>query len=373
MLDAAFQYSGVYLTGQILYLILYVTSRCNSRCKMCFSWRGMEERRKCSPALSLEEIDKITQHSPAVGQLTLSGGEPFLRDDLPEICQLFYKNTHTRFFTIPTNCLLPEKFEVIVSSFYKRCHNGYLNFCLPIDGVGTLHDEIRGVKGNFEKLIESIKVIQQMQHVHKRLTFNLNTVLSKYNKNAIREIIDYAISNYPDIPYGFALVRGDTRLEDAKVLPESAYNEACEYYRSKYRHNPIRKAPYSMVQKGIVRMVQDKVSKSITNASGVFRCRAGDRMLVIYENGDVSPCEILGNRLYNNANVTSATLGNLRDSSYNLKGILKSGKAKLVLEHIRNTGCSCTWECAIFNSLISNPISLTKIIAKGVLSKTGHR
>ena len=32
------------LLGKIKYLILYVTSACNAKCRMCFNWDGMRER-----------------------------------------------------------------------------------------------------------------------------------------------------------------------------------------------------------------------------------------------------------------------------------------------------------------------------------------
>ena len=59
-------------------------------------------------------------------------------------------------------------------------------------------------------------------------------------------------------------------------------------------------------------------------------------MLVIYENGDVYPCESL---------TTKEKMGNLKDSDYDIKNILKSDHAKCIIKDI-NPGkkCNCTWE-----------------------------
>src|SRR3989344_921381 len=82
-----------------LYLIFFVTSRCNLRCEHCFFWRELNQAKK---ELSLEEIDKVTKNMDPLLLLRMTGGEPFLRTDLPEIAGLFYKNAGMRNLGINT-------------------------------------------------------------------------------------------------------------------------------------------------------------------------------------------------------------------------------------------------------------------------------
>ncbi len=64
------------------YLILFVNNICQLRCDMCFYWDSMQVK---TTQLTLEEIEKLAKSLPNLLQLTLTGGEPSLRKDLPEI------------------------------------------------------------------------------------------------------------------------------------------------------------------------------------------------------------------------------------------------------------------------------------------------
>jgi len=69
---------------------LFVTSRCNLRCKMCFYWEPIENSSKGE--ISLNEIEKISKSMPNFTWLLIGGGEPFIRKDLPDIITHFYNN-----------------------------------------------------------------------------------------------------------------------------------------------------------------------------------------------------------------------------------------------------------------------------------------
>jgi molybdenum cofactor biosynthesis enzyme MoaA len=86
-------------------VIFDVTFRCNSRCRTCFNWKNTDSVKK--KELSLAEIEKISKSMPKFIWFLASGGEPFLREDLPEICEIFYRNSGVKHFSIPTNSLLP--------------------------------------------------------------------------------------------------------------------------------------------------------------------------------------------------------------------------------------------------------------------------
>ena len=80
--------SGLYQTtksflnrDQVSYLILYVTNRCNFKCNFCFYHAEVEKGRKPNE-LSTAEIQRFSETLGPIIQLSLTGGEPFLRDDL---------------------------------------------------------------------------------------------------------------------------------------------------------------------------------------------------------------------------------------------------------------------------------------------------
>ena len=74
-------------------IFLFVTGRCNAKCAMCFYAQEMDKKQ---PDLTFDEIKKISETAGQFNRLWISGGEPTLREDLPEILELFYKNNHIK-------------------------------------------------------------------------------------------------------------------------------------------------------------------------------------------------------------------------------------------------------------------------------------
>ena len=96
------QFSKIH-SNKISYLIFNVTARCNAFCDFCWNWKrvsaaGMyhEENPEKLPnrrdELSFEEIEKISLNLPDILLMNLCGGEPYIREDLSEIVNLFVKN-----------------------------------------------------------------------------------------------------------------------------------------------------------------------------------------------------------------------------------------------------------------------------------------
>ena len=82
----------------------FVTNKCNFKCKHCFNPKDTTK-----PEMTLEQIQAITKSLPNFTRLQLSGGEPFMRKDLREICEAFYINNHIKYLTIPTNGYFTDK------------------------------------------------------------------------------------------------------------------------------------------------------------------------------------------------------------------------------------------------------------------------
>lgn len=72
-----------------IYVQFYVTARCNLACEQCNVIYGNADRAEAT----LEEIERIAENLAAIGTtvVLLTGGEPFMRKDLPEVCRAFVK------------------------------------------------------------------------------------------------------------------------------------------------------------------------------------------------------------------------------------------------------------------------------------------
>src|SRR5689334_13835220 len=130
-------------------LFLFVTSRCNSLCRTCFYFDKLNSR----DDLTFDEIDRISQTAPPFRKLWLSGGEPFLRDELAEIVALFAHRNGVRNVNLPTNGLLPEKLFPAMDRMLAACPETAIDLNFSLDGLARTHDSIRGVPQNFERTL----------------------------------------------------------------------------------------------------------------------------------------------------------------------------------------------------------------------------
>ena len=72
-----------------VYLIVGLTYDCNSFCRTCFNWEQL--RKDKEHELSLDELKKTFRSMGEMLFIVMSGGEPFLRRDLPEVCETLSK------------------------------------------------------------------------------------------------------------------------------------------------------------------------------------------------------------------------------------------------------------------------------------------
>lgn len=154
-----------------------ITDKCNSMCRHCDIWQGHDKQE-----LSLDSINKILGDDiiresygkyGAGFDISLGGGEPFLRDDLQEIVSAIEKRYPGSLKTISTNALLTKRILVFIKN------NTDLNFKLNIslDGTEKVHDNIRGLKGAFRKTIKTIVLIRKLfpsQPIELKLTLTPN-------------------------------------------------------------------------------------------------------------------------------------------------------------------------------------------------------
>ena len=323
------------------YLIFYVTAACDSRCRMCFNW-AYEKRLGKEKELSINEIDAFSSKLGSLAYVTLGGGEPFLRQDLAEICKIFLRNNDVMVLSIPTNALHPEKIRNLVEEVFSENRCVILRISLSLDGVGAEHDEIRGVPGNFEKLLESYSVLANLREKNPNLEILVNTTFSKFNQEKMSEIYNYVKENmYVDM-FGVTLIRGSPREKEATNISPEKYIEFVSFLEKEYKKKKFRLThPFEKLLQATPILTRRIITDTLQKNTSLFKCHALRDFTVIDSFGDIYACEMLNSKI-----------GNLRKEDYNLKKILKSEKAQKMRKKIKEENCYCTWECAIQNSII---------------------
>src|SRR5947207_15758600 len=89
-----------------VYLIVGLTYHCNSFCRSCFNWEQL--RKDKEHELSLDELKQTFSSLGDLLFVVMSGGEPFLRRDLPEVCEALATTNNVKQITIPTGAIADQ-------------------------------------------------------------------------------------------------------------------------------------------------------------------------------------------------------------------------------------------------------------------------
>lgn len=143
------------------------TKTCNLKCKHCYA---SSDNKKYNDELTLSDskrfIDDLKNFN--VPALLFSGGEPLMKEDILDI--LNYANKKNIRSTLSTNGTLLDK---DICRFLKKINLGYVG--VSLDGIGTIHDEFRGVKGAFDSSLIGIRNCMEVnQKVGLRFTITKN-------------------------------------------------------------------------------------------------------------------------------------------------------------------------------------------------------
>lgn len=132
--------------------VIAVTGKCNARCEMCDIWQR--------PPGDQVEPSFYYHLPPTLTNVNITGGEPFLRKDLAEIILVISDRCRKVRPVISTNGLLSVKAWEMVPELLRI--NSKTAVRVSIDGIGKIHDTIRGVDGAYEKAIYAIEKFKKI-------------------------------------------------------------------------------------------------------------------------------------------------------------------------------------------------------------------
>ena len=348
------------------YLVFFVTPLCNCRCKMCFH-TAVIDRAAQRKVLSLAEIERIARNWPGLHSLNLSGGEPFLREDLPEVAALFYRLSGTRFITCTTNSSRPKRAEAMVDELCERCPEAAIRISQSLDGVGALHDSIRGREGLFEKVVEFNGRLEMLQRRHGNLGVNVVTALSSLNSEQADQLREYVYEHLAFDDYGALIVRGDTLDPAARRLDPEVFGR---FQRACAERTTAHAGCFGSTMRlysALNQLAAQLVAEVAVNDRFVTPCLAGQVMVVMDDEGSVEPCEILRDFVAEGKiQLPSSRLGTMRELNYDIRRVLGTRYARQVVDTIVSSRCRCTYECAMAANVLYTPRLLGRALVRAV-------
>ncbi|MGD8413336.1 MAG: radical SAM protein, partial [Candidatus Latescibacterota bacterium] len=145
--------------------VIAVTYRCQARCRMCSIWQ-IKEHHDVPPAV----YEKIPT---TLNDVNISGGEPFLRKDLSDIVATVHARVPRARMVVSTNAFLGK--SLIPRALELREINPKIGFGISVDGVGEMHDYVRGIDGGFDKIVTVVKGLKAEGISNLRIAYTLTT------------------------------------------------------------------------------------------------------------------------------------------------------------------------------------------------------
>jgi len=298
---------------EIPFFYIDLVDRCNSKCQTCHIWKNNSLEKE----LNLIDYKRLIPDLKKLNVRTISigGGEPTLKENLPDITSLFNMHNfkvHINSNGITTKETLRNLVKSGVSLFYFSC-----------DG----HDQesykkIRGIDG-FKKLEENINFLKSLK---KDIFIGINCVISTLNMNDIQKFYDLAynwkVSLLQFIPIHSHLQQKEMNFQDLKSLIPSTsevliIQEQLRVISKKLKKEGILTNPKSLINFYPIAYRDERA----------FPCFAGHAFVSLNAYGEISACHQYSTGL----NIKEISLGE----------ILKSNEYTKVLNKVRSCKLPC--------------------------------
>lgn len=311
-----------------------VTDRCNGRCTTCNIWRTSPR-----PDPPLEKVTRFIHDNRATLRhlrfIQLTGGEPFLRDDLPEIAGAFHDALPYCMIWVPTNGLLPGKVAETTERMLLEVDERRLGVTMSLDGVGQTHDAQRGVEGSFRLALSSLKALSKIKGRHPGLSLSAGFTFTAFNhreapmvqKLSGRYGADFSVRP-ANLSEHYYRNLGDGARQITVDEVEPILRQLASGIREK--KGAIRSLTSLAYLQGMAEYMAGGRSMA---------CSAAEESVFIDASGDVYPCIVMNQRM-----------GNAYEAP--LREILTSAEAEEARRTIGRLECPGCWlECEVFRDI----------------------
>lgn len=242
-------------------LYLKPTARCDLRCEICNRWKTPA---RSEDDLPLEQIQELLVKFRKAGStvLTLWGGEPTLRRDLHLILAGARSLGYRTSMCSNCNSLARKADRVLPHLDVLLC---------SLDGHGELHDQVRGVRGLFGRVLRSIREARRHPHcdvkiwatVHSRNLHHIEKLAT------LARDLDVGIEYFPVSPIG-------GYNDDIVPSPEAMHDAFTRVADLKRQGYPVRNPDR------VIRIMRD---------GRRFECNFGRIAIHVDHAGNVYSCE----------------------------------------------------------------------------------
>lgn len=286
-------------------ICIILTYRCNAKCNMCDVWHYPT---KSSEEITINDIEKLPS---GLRFINITGGEPFLRQDIAEIIEAI--RPKTRRIVISTNGFFTDR---IVALCQKHPDIGIR---IGIEGFQKANDTIRGIPEGFDRGLRTLLALRKMGL--KDIGFGITV----QDMNCKEIIPLYELSNALGYEFATAALHNshyfhkrDNRIENKDIVCGEFSKLIAELLKS----NSVKKWFRAYYNYGLMNYIK--------GGKRFLKCEMGSEACFVDPSGDVLPC---------NGMELKMSMGNIREQSFD--AIWSSKRADEVRKMVDNCNKQC--------------------------------
>ncbi len=278
---------------------LIVTHRCNLRCDMCQVWQYAKEREPADHELETAEWFRVIDQTPRLALITFTGGEPFVRPDLPDLLRYAARRRRVHLVTNATR-LTPDDVDWLIELSPKGIWGrGLLSLGISLEGPAEIHDRVVGMPGAFQRSLTALRCAAKAKQGRRFPLLDVKVVITSSTYQSLdhlyeccqeagADLMSLQIDNRQPSAYGVERGGPDAHLRKpdpvTPILPADlipaldALSERSRRSGMRVRFNPAMPLPE------IARRYQNEFRMS------QFDCDTAWTVLHVGPYGDVYPC-----------------------------------------------------------------------------------
>lgn len=292
------------MAKRTLYGTIIVTYRCNARCNMCDCYKYPT---KPEEEITLEVIRKL----PEMAFTNITGGEPFVRQDIPAIVRELYQKSDR--IVISTNGYFTDRIIALCREFPR------VGIRISIEGLKETNDAIRGIPDGFNRGYNTLKTLVEMGHP------DVGFGMTVQDMNSQDLVPLYRISDELGMEFATAALHNSFyfRKTDNKIADKNKVAEDFAALINELLHsNSPKKWFRAYFNHGLINYLYGN--------KRLLPCDMSANAFFIDPFGDVIPC---------NGMEQKAVMGNLREQSW--AELWHSAQADKVRQCAGNCGRNC--------------------------------
>lgn len=281
-----------------------VTYRCNARCTMCNRYKAPS---KPEEEISIETIKKL----PQMYFTNITGGEPFIRNDLKDIVRELYKKSDR--IVISTNGFFTDRIIDLCKEFPN------VGIRISIEGLEDTNNAIRGLENGFNRGYTTLNKLVEMNHP------DVGFGMTVQDANAKDLVPLYELSNEMNMEFAtaslhnsFYFVEAKNIIKDRPMVAQNFENLINELLKS----NSPKKWFRAYFNHGLINYIYGQ--------KRLLPCDMAFDTFFIDPYGDVMPC---------NGTKEKEVMGNLNEQSWD--ELWASEQANKVRAKVRGCNRNC--------------------------------